>query len=295
MEVCTDTKVSGFCVGRPGGDYQLYSDRAACLHPQPDELQSAESDHLIRECILAADSPLNLFLKRRNKTELPQSHPARGKPDSHSPPLFVVFEGIDGAGTTTQAKFLARSLKRQGHPVVLAREPGGTEIGERIRDLLLNPSMRDMAGKTELLLYAASRAQLVDELIAPALNAGKPVISDRYTPSTIAYQGAGRGLDEELIDFLNGVVVQNCIPDITIYLDVSLEVANKRKNNENADRLELEGERFRERVAAAYRQMAADHPETSLLIDGTDGKNQLAGRIVEELRLRWPAFPYRKQ
>ena len=208
-------------------------------------------------------------------------------------PLFVVFEGIDGAGTTTQAQLLARSLKKQGHSAVFSREPGGTEIGERIRALLLDPAMVDMAATTELLLYAASRAQLVDELITPALNAGKPVISDRYAASTIAYQGAGRGLDEELIEFLNGVIVQDCLPDFTIYLDVSLEVANERKNNANADRLELEGVRFQQRVAAAYREMAAHHPETSLLVDGTGGKNQLAGRIEEELRSRWAGFPYR--
>lgn len=207
--------------------------------------------------------------------------------------MFVVFEGIDGAGTTTQAQLLARSLKKQGHSVVFTREPGGTEIGERIRALLLDPAMVDMAATTELLLYAASRAQLVDELITPALNAGKPVISDRYAASTIAYQGAGRGLDEELIESLNGVIVQDCLPDFTIYLDVSPEVANERRNNANADRLELEGVRFQERVAAAYREMAAKHPETSLLVDGTDGKDQLAGRIEEELRSRWAGFPYR--
>ena len=214
------------------------------------------------------------------------------KTEGQPRPLFLVFEGIDGAGTTTQANLLTRSLKTQGHSVVSAREPGGTEIGERIRTLLLDPAMADMAAKAELLLYAASRAQLVDKLIIPALNAGKPVISDRYAASTIAYQGAGRGLDKEFIESLNGVIVKDCLPDFTIYLDVSPEVANKRKNNAKADRLELEGKGFQERVAAAYREMAADHPETSLLIDGTCGKSQLAGRIEEELRSRWAGFPY---
>ena len=213
-------------------------------------------------------------------------------------PLFVVFEGIDGAGTTTQAKLLGRSLNALGHPVVTTREPGGTEIGERIRGLLLDPLLIDMATRTELLLYAASRAQLVDEVIRPALEAGKPVISDRYAASTIAYQGAGRGLDREVIDILNGFVVRKCVPDITIYLDVPLEVANERMNDGNTDRLEQEGGQFRERVAAAYRkmatdQMASDQAETSLLIDGAGERNHLADRITEELRSRWPAFPYR--
>ena len=210
-------------------------------------------------------------------------------------PLFVVFEGVDGAGTTTQAKLLADFLNTNGHPVVITREPGGTEVGERVRDLLLDPSLVDMAARAELLLYSACRAQLVDEVIGPALVAGKPVISDRYAASTIAYQGAGRGLDRELINYLNGFVVRDCIPDITIYLDVPLEVANERINNENADRLELAGAGFRERVAAAYRKMAADQGKTSLLVDGTGEKKQLAVRILEELRSRWPAFPYRKK
>lgn len=212
--------------------------------------------------------------------------------DQRQAPLFVVFEGIDGAGTTTQAKLLAHFLNTQGHPVVVAREPGGTEIGERIRDLLLDPSLVDMAARAELLLYSASRAQLVDEVIGPALKAGKPVISDRYAASTIAYQGAGRGLGRELIDYLNRVAVQNCVPDITIYLDVPLEVANERMNNVGMDRLEQEGAGFRERVAGAYRKMSADQDKT-LLVDGTVEKYPLADRIVEELRSRWPAFPYR--
>ena len=213
--------------------------------------------------------------------------------DQRVRPLFIVFEGIDGAGTTTQAKLMERTLHAHGHSVVVTREPGGTEVGERIRGLLLDPALIDMAAGTELLLYAASRAQLVNELIGPALKAGKPVISDRYATSTIAYQGAGRGLDRQWIDFLNSYVVQDCLPDITIYLDVPLEVANERINNGNADRLEQEGERFRERVAAAYREMAADQSESSLLVDGTAEENHLAARIVEELRSRWPAFPYR--
>ena len=213
--------------------------------------------------------------------------------DQNVHPLFVVFEGIDGAGTTTQSKLLARSLNAQGHPVVVTREPGGTEIGERIRGLLLDPSLIDMAARTELLLYAASRAQLVDEIIRPALEAGKPVISDRYAASTIAYQGAGRALDLEVIDFLNGFVVQQCVPDITIFLNVPLEVANERMNNRIADRLEQEEGRFRERVAAAYRKMVSDQAEMSWLIDGTGEENNLAARISEELRSRWPAFPFR--
>ena len=210
-----------------------------------------------------------------------------------APPLFVVFEGIDGAGTTTQSELLAQFLNSHGHPVVIAREPGGTEIGERIRQLLLDPSLADMTARAELLLYSASRAQLVDEVIGPALKAGKPVISDRYAASTLAYQGAGRGMGRELIDYLNRVVVQNCIPDVTVYLDVPLEVANQRMNNVSMDRVEQEGRGFRERVAAAYRKMAADEGKTSLLVDGTEEKNQLADRIVEELQSRWPAFPYR--
>ena len=162
-----------------------------------------------------------------------------------------------------------------------------------IRQLLLDPSLVEMAATAELLLYSASRAQLVEEVIGPALKAGKPVISDRYAVSTIVYQGAGRGLDRQLIDYLTGVVVQNCLPDITIYLDVPLEVANERLNNGDADRLEQEGAGFQERVVEAYRKMAVCQGLSSLLVDGTVEETRLADRIVEELRSRWPAFPYR--
>ena len=207
-------------------------------------------------------------------------------------PLFVVFEGIDGAGTTTQSSLLAQLLEDRGHFPVMTREPGGTRIGERIRSLLLDPALGELAPVTELLLYSASRAQHVNELILPALNEGKPVISDRFALSTMVYQGAGRGIVNSTIDVLENITVRKCLPDVSVIIDLPVKIAFKRQEGRKKDRLEQEEENFHNRVAQAYRAAAANHPNESLLVDGSMGANELAEHIYLELCTRWQNFPF---
>ncbi len=170
--------------------------------------------------------------------------------------VFISFEGNDGAGKSTQAKLLAARLKQCGHEVVLTREPGGTRVGEQIRDILLDRDNNDMDNLTESMLYAAARAQHVRQVIKPALDAGKTVISDRFVDSSIAYQGAGRGLGIELVKQINAPAVDNCLPDLTVFLRLNPDVGMQRfADSREADRLELAGEEFHQKVAEAFDEM----------------------------------------
>jgi dTMP kinase len=214
--------------------------------------------------------------------------------------LFIVFEGIDGSGTTTQSDLLARYIEEDlGTQVIQTREPGGTPLAEKIRGLVLEPDTREMHFITELFLYAASRSQHVEELIKPALQAGKPVICDRYTDSTLAYQGYGRGLDFGQISEVNSMATGGCKPDLTVYLDIPVEVAKQRrqKRASRPDRLESAGDDLQERVCRGYREVASKNPGPSLMLDATKSARELAAEVRNELRIRWPGFPFenRKQ
>ena len=205
---------------------------------------------------------------------------------------FIVFEGIDGSGTTTQCHQLADYLRHAGIPFILTREPGGTPAAEKIRDLVLDPALGDISHTAELFLYAASRAQHVEELIRPALDRGDVVICDRYIASSLAYQGYGRGLDLDTIRQVNVLAVIGCMPDLTIYLDLPLAVARARRNKrgEVADRLERGGESLQEKVTRGYREIAkGDH--TALVLDARQNEAQLAGNIRDALRKQLPWFP----
>lgn len=171
--------------------------------------------------------------------------------------FFITFEGIDGTGKTTQSKLLDSYLKKKGYSVLLVYEPGGTEIGERIRDLLLH-GQAEISSLTELFLYEASRAQLVEEVIKPALNEGKIVICDRFTDATIAYQGYGRGLKKEAIGLLNKKATKGVIPDLTFCLDI--EPGDRFSKEEIKDRLEKEGLSFHQRVRKGYLALAKIEP-----------------------------------
>lgn len=210
-------------------------------------------------------------------------------------PLFIVFEGIDGSGTTTQSDLLARYVTQLGHPVLHTREPGGTPLAERIRHLVLDGENESMQPLAELFLYAASRAQLVGELIMPALETGTAVICDRYTASTLAYQGYGRQLAVDVVLQVNQIAARGCTPDATVYLDLSVSIASARRRSRGLpeDRLEAAGDEFQERVLMGYRKIAAQHPETALVMDGALGPEELAEAIRKELARRWPRFPYR--
>lgn len=175
--------------------------------------------------------------------------------------LFVTFEGIDGSGKSTQVSALRKSLEDKGTEVIVIREPGATLIGEKIRSILLDKAHSKMSSETELLLYEAARAQIVYEVIRPALQAGKVVICDRFYDSTVAYQGYARGLSLESIDFLNQLATGGLEPDLTFLMDLPAKDAWERMDvREGAqDRLELEGFSFMEKVRAGYLELAGKH------------------------------------
>ena len=210
-------------------------------------------------------------------------------------PLFVVFEGPDGSGTSTQCQIRCDRLRAEGHEIVQTREPGGTEAGERIRSLVLDPELEALDDVAELLLYAASRRQHLQELIEPALASGKPVISDRYAASSFAYQGAGRGLGRELVSVVNEVATNGREPDASLFLDVPLQQARRRRGHrgEDGDRIEAAGDVLQERVRLAYRRLAEREPERCILFDGSPGALEVAASIERCLEARFPSFPYR--
>ncbi len=170
--------------------------------------------------------------------------------------FFITFEGIEGSGKSTQAQLLTDYLKKRGLAVVFSREPGGTEIGERIREVILDPGLKGMDERTELFLYLASRNQHTKEKILPALREGKVVVLERYSDSSIAYQGYGRELGEKFVSRLNKLATGGLKPDLTIFIDVPVALGQKRKEGEELDRIEQEGLKFYERVREGYLRIA---------------------------------------
>jgi dTMP kinase len=195
--------------------------------------------------------------------------------------LFVTFEGIDGSGKSTQARLLAEALAADGREVVLTREPGGTELGERIRELILDGG--DVAAWAEATLFAAARAQLVEDVIAPALARGANVVCDRYLDSSLAYQGIARGLGLERVLELNNHATGGLLPDRTYLLLIDPE-ESARRLPKPSDRIEREDAAFRARVDAAYRELAAAFPQRITAIDATRPAEEIAGEILGGLR-----------
>ena len=196
-------------------------------------------------------------------------------------PLFIVLEGPDAAGKSTQLALLSRELSRRGIPVVVTREPGGTELGRALRGILLDPGRR-IEPLAELFLLLADRRQHVEELIRPALEAGKWVISSRYTLSSVAYQGYGRGIPVDLVRELNAIATGGLEPDYTFLLDVPPEVALERTGTK--DRFEAEGLAFRARVRQAYLELIKGIPNGHV-IDATGSPEEVCRRILEHLPL----------
>lgn len=198
------------------------------------------------------------------------------------PGLFLSFEGLDGSGKSTQMQRLGRRLRELGHPVVETIEPGGTSIGEQIRRILLDPENRQLGPRTEILLYFAARAQNVSELILPALSQGAVVLSDRFTDSTLAYQGSGRWLGQELVRQLHQIACGDVYPRMTIYLDLDLATSRKRSSRRGSlDRLESNDAEFFERVRATYHGIAEEEPERFRMIDARGTEDEVAARIWE--------------
>lgn len=196
--------------------------------------------------------------------------------------IFISFEGIEGTGKSTQAKRLYQHLAQRGHEVILTEEPGGTQIGLRIREVLLAVDHKGMTSLTELLLYNASRAQHIQEVILPAIKRGAIVLTDRFSDSTIAYQGYGRGIDLGLLDSIDRIAT-NCLrPDLTILLDIDAETGLMRNRGVNKiDRLELEDIEFHKRVRNGYHKLASGEPKRMQLIDASGSIEEIQGRIVQ--------------
>ncbi len=198
-------------------------------------------------------------------------------------PLFISFEGIDGSGKSTQCKMLYHDLLDRGYSVHLFREPGGTRISEKIRDILLDNENMEMSAITEMLLYFASRNQLITEKLTPALKRGEIVLLDRFVDSTIAYQGYGRNLSLESIQKVADVAIGEVRPDLTILVDTPLETAEDRMDDRELDRLEAENEDFKQQTRNGYLQLARKEPQRFLVLDGRESIEVLKRTITERV------------
>ena len=196
--------------------------------------------------------------------------------------MFVTFEGCEGVGKSTQLNMLKDYLCRTGQEAVFVREPGSTRISERIRTVILDPALTEMTAETEALLYAAARAQLVSEVILPALSAGKTVICDRYVDSSVAYQGYARGLGADMIRRINSYTLENAVPDVTVFIDLRPSASFRSVRRE--DRLEREAEDFHNRVYDGYIAQARTSNGRFVLIKPEKDKFETQRKIIEALR-----------
>lgn len=215
---------------------------------------------------------------------------------------FITFEGIDGSGKSTQVRMLSSVLRLRGMDVVQTREPGGTPLGARLREALLD-AQEQVDPLAELLLYAADRAQHVRALLLPALAAGRVVLSDRYADATVAYQGAGRGFEPSLVDEVVGLATGGLKPDLTLLFDLSVAESCKRSRqrmtpageSDPCDRLELETENFHTRVRDAYLKIAQAEPERVRVLDASLSVEEIHAHVLDivipflENRGQWPA------
>ena len=201
--------------------------------------------------------------------------------------MFITFEGIDFCGKSTQVELLQNYLINKDKKVLLIREPGGTEISEKIRDILLDKKNDKMTIESEILLFSASRAQLVREKILPSLNEGYYVISDRFHDSSTAYQGYGRGIPIESVMHINSVAIENTVPDITFFIDIPVSVSVDRKNlkhHNELDRIEISKDHFYDKVRSGYLRMARQENRFRV-IDGTLNIAEIHDIITSELIL----------
>ena len=200
---------------------------------------------------------------------------------------FITFEGCEGVGKTTQVDRLKRYLEKSGQPALFLREPGGTVISEKIREMLLSKENDKMNGKCEALLYSAARAQLLGEVVAPALEKGSIVVCDRFTDSTFAYQGAARGLGVDFTDELNKLTCGDIVPDVTVFLDLHPREAFARKGGaDKNDRLESQSIEFHEKVYLGYKEIASRYPERFVCVDASKDADGVWEEVIALLRRR---------
>ncbi len=192
--------------------------------------------------------------------------------------FFISMEGPDGAGKSTQIDLLKEHLEGKGYEVVVSREPGGTSISEKIREIILDCANKEMTSMTEALLYAAARAQHVAEVLKPALEAGKVVICDRYIDSSVAYQGYGRGLGDS-VSVINDYAVDGCVPDLTLLFKLDPKIGGKRINDQEKDRLESEAVKFHEDVYRGYLEIEKKCSGRVVGIDATGSIEEISSRI----------------
>jgi len=200
--------------------------------------------------------------------------------------LFVTFEGVEGCGKTTQVKRLARRLRGLGVAVIVTLEPGGTSIGKNIRRVLLDSKNKALTPLAELMLYAADRAQHVEEIIQPALKSGKWVICDRFSDATVVYQGAARGQDRNLIRLLNKVVTQGIRPHLTFLLDCPVEVGLRRalgRNMKGQDRFEKEAVSFHLKVRKGYLDLARKNKKRFVILDAAASRKEIEAEIIRHV------------
>jgi dTMP kinase len=211
---------------------------------------------------------------------------------------FITFEGVEGSGKTTQIRLLADALKKSGKKVLLTREPGGCPIADKIRAILLDAENSELTPTAELLLYAAARAQHIDEVIRPALKSGAIVLCDRFTDATVAYQGFGRGLDQSLIEDLNKTATADCRPDLTVLIDCPVETGLERaiarieagtasdSSHLREERFERESLQFHQKVRNGYLNIAAASPDRFIVIDGKESVEIIAANIFSAVSAR---------
>lgn len=209
--------------------------------------------------------------------------------------LFITFEGIEGSGKSTLVYNVARALRLSGHDPVITREPGGTSLGAALRKVLLDPAMEKIGSMAELMLFAADRAQHVEQVILPALEAGQIVLCDRYSDATIAYQGYGRGLPIEDISAVDSQARRGTAPHMTVLLDLPVETGLSRawtRNDEASDssesRIDEEEMAFHKRVGEGYLMLAGREPERFLVLDAREKPQRLVELVMSEMQSRFP-------
>lgn len=215
--------------------------------------------------------------------EFPENDAPRG--------IFITFEGGEGAGKTTHIRFLSEKLRERGREVVCLREPGGTGVGEELRAVVLDPKNENLADEAELLIYEAARAQIVAEVVRPALDRGAVVLCDRFADSTVAYQVHGRGLDADFVERANAFACQGTVPDRTILMVTggTAKTGLARATHRNgADRLELAGEEFHTRVNEGFLALARDHADRVRVVQSASKKSKTAARVFRELADLFP-------